>query len=94
MNEMIERVARAICVDEYEDPDELLDTNDPVWTDYISRARAAIEAMREPTDAMKEAGGNGVCGIIQDVGDKSEKHFVRLWHCAIDAALEDKKTGP
>lgn len=44
---MIERVARALAES---DPEY-----DPVW-DYRPQARAAIEAMREPTEDMKSAG--------------------------------------
>lgn len=49
MSEMVDRVARAIskCVSD----------SDRYWPSYVLAARAAIEAMREPTEAMKEAGG-------------------------------------
>lgn len=56
MSEMIERVARAIWNIRREDEDrcdmELEDMGEdhPVW----SEARAAIEAMREPTVEMKQ----------------------------------------
>jgi len=45
-------------------------------------ARAAIEAMREPTEAMMEAAGTGLAG-----GADRWKHH---WRCAIDAALSEK----
>ena len=47
MSEMIERVAQAICGDD--NPANIL-------TVHRMRARAAIEAMRDPTQEMKKAG--------------------------------------
>jgi hypothetical protein len=66
MNEMIERAAKAIFKSRYGEPE-----HDAFWPDrldeivngppfdaegYRSMARAAIEAMREPTEAMIEKG--------------------------------------
>lgn len=45
----------------------------------LLRARAAIEAMREPTEAMAAAGSDEVTNGKQ------------TWHAMIDAALEDKQ---
>jgi hypothetical protein len=50
----VERVARAICRVEEPDFDPNADDRgrEPaLWTNYIEHARAAIAAMREPTDA-------------------------------------------
>lgn len=79
MSEMVERVARAICASENEDPDRVnlfrpptpgCDENTRNWMAYRDQARAAISAMREPTEAMKAAGsdqwtdhGSGGCGV-------------------------------
>jgi len=52
MAEMVERVALALWKDRY--PDE--EWNEIDRRDYEGHARAAIEAMREPTQAMKLAG--------------------------------------
>lgn len=51
---MIKRVARNICLANQMDPDAKshIDGNASHWEDYIKDARAAIEAMREPTEAM------------------------------------------
>lgn len=62
---MIEKVAKAIA---------LRDT-----TDEFAMARAAIEAMREPTEAMIEFGFN-------QTGDGRE-NVKAAWHSMIDAAL-------
>lgn len=53
-NEMIERVARALTLHEGSDPDGPTTIADRPkrWMLVIEDARAAIEAMREPTEAM------------------------------------------
>jgi hypothetical protein len=64
---MVERVARALCRDGgFQDTDSLdhrvrfgsdppvVDTQ-PIWRRFEKEARAAIEAMREPTEKMKRA---------------------------------------
>ena len=48
------------------------------WRGYISEARAAIEAMREPTQAMVDSCGNGECA----------KWAPGAWSIYIDAALQ------
>jgi hypothetical protein len=82
MSEMIERVARAL--DECHDPSS--------WHPYdfwdhdfaLELARAAIEAMREPTDAMKQAGDDfsGNLAITHDASGEG------TWQAMIDAALK------
>lgn len=69
---MIERVARALC-----------DENKPFdmsWESFIPEARAAILAMREPTDLMIEAADGPWC----DDDRPSPEHEYRAM---IDAAL-------
>lgn len=55
MSEMIERVARALCVEDDENPDEIINVGKPRWWLYNCAARAAIEAIREPTEGMLDA---------------------------------------
>lgn len=56
MSEMIEKVARALCVEDGYNPDH--ESDDPcdegvkLWTLYRTDARAAVEAMRVPTKDM------------------------------------------
>ena len=86
MSEMIERVALALF--KAEQPEQL---NDYRWehtrANYILLARAAIAAMREPTEEMKSVDevhwdySCHVCGGLKDG-----------WHKMIDAALEDNST--
>jgi hypothetical protein len=65
--EMERRIARAICAAEGHDPDAdwrdvggmmlgVEVANPARWTQYVREARAAIAAMREPTDARVCAG--------------------------------------
>jgi hypothetical protein len=68
---MIERVARAIYVAELGPTG---DFDDYFWdkhrATYLAQARAAIEAMREPTEAMIAAGGDEQVGSLE--GDWNE----------------------
>ena len=74
MSGMVERVKRAL---------------EPYLHDMITleareaAARAAIEAMREPTEAMVKA------GIDFDRGHCSTERLVGILRAMIDAALED-----
>ena len=70
MSEMIERVARAL----YE-----ADGDDTI--NWPKLARAAIAAMREPTEAMLMESS---CNAVET------ERLVRDWQAMIDAALEEK----
>jgi hypothetical protein len=79
MSEMVERVARAICA-----KNATLD-----WREYRDEAKRAIAAMREPTNAMIEAGVEILEPSEHAVYGSdcygSEAHGV--WRAMIDAAL-------
>lgn len=99
MAEMVERVARAIAKGNgaiwggprgEDDPDF-----DLMRIFYLSMARAAIEAMREPTKAMSEAGVEAEIPGAQ-YGDGTfressvdEKDVPVIWRSMIDAALTE-----
>ena len=68
---MIERVARAICKSQTQD--------ERVWQAFIPESRAAIAAMREPTEEM-----------AFKVGVLTPSEVARVWPQLIDAALEEK----
>jgi hypothetical protein len=89
MSEMVERIARALCIDAHGSslsPDAILtcgparEVGQPAWKFFEDRARVAIAAMREPTEAMRNA--------------FAQHRFARaptareLWQTMIDAALE------
>jgi len=95
---MVEKVARALCVACGNDPDRLepgncvgdwegcdavMPNGDPshfMWRSWVSEAKAAIEAMRDPTDVMIG------CGILAYDG-KCEQSYRAM----IDAALKEVK---
>lgn len=92
MNEMVERVARAICLqaeldDGYADNTVLRGSIEMgMWRNYVNPARAAIAAMRDPDETMLKA-----------VRDWSYKKYgkpigndaaVGCWQAMIDAALK------
>jgi hypothetical protein len=80
---LLNRVARAICRAFYasiypEGPlDDLVERN---WRECIPEARAAIQAMREPTLEMVEAGQIKFC---------TKEQTRRLWAAMIDEALKE-----
>lgn len=103
MSEMVERVAKAI----YESHRFVRPWDHPntvkLWhRSCRASARAAIEAMREPTDEMMKAGWIAQYSSIGASDEEArqmangkillehEKNFLRAgWSAAIDAALQD-----
>jgi hypothetical protein len=73
--DMVERVARAIAAVNHEDD---FDRSDEARRMFIEDARAAIAAMREPTEEMVKAQwSEPTCGA-------------EGWRAMIDAALNEK----
>jgi hypothetical protein len=86
MSEMVERVARAICADRAE---PWLGLSEDDRRSYCETARAAIDAMRQPTREMVAAAERR-----DDPGSSVfEEPFVAIphdeaWEIMIDAALK------
>lgn len=81
-NEMIERVAKTLMLSKY--PNDRWDNRGPkdvARLDHLMMARAAIQAMREPTNEMYN---NYKC-------DKQWKDLnsIEVWKLWIDAALKE-----
>lgn len=78
--DMVEKVARAICVAEGFDPDSNETSERPYWTTWEMHARAAIAAMREPNERMMDVYRRAFI---------SEKRFdgAKVYGAMIDAAL-------
>lgn len=78
---MVERVARAIALAALDDDTRSVVNPEtwPVAESYCDMARAAIEAMREPTEVMTNEWPHAHAHLI-------EGH----WRRAIDAALSEK----
>lgn len=74
MTDMIERVAWAIC------------GTDP-WGTHVDDARAAVEAMREPTEAMTKAGVAFAMRISLSEGYRWPDYIADLYRTMTDAAL-------
>lgn len=98
VSEMVERVARAMCrrhVEEWESSsmrrriwellgDTLDDAVNRKWKDYEGDAKVATAAMREPTDAMAEAGA--------PVAGTTRRGMWQGWQAMIDIALSETET--
>lgn len=88
--EIVERVARAIACARWNVPTEPVEAEElrqfveDHWRHYEPKARAALAAMREPTQAMTDIGWEHIphryCSG-EDVGN--------AWQAMIDAALRD-----
>lgn len=74
---MIERVARALSA-----------TQGMYWTEHLRAARAAIEAMREPTDRMLDA-GVAANTVELPSGGQIIVAVDPAWDAMIDAALAE-----
>ena len=74
--DMVEKVARAMAErnNDYDEEGRLQ------WPAYVDDARAAIAAMREPTDAMVDAGW-------QTSDDVVWMALKEAWPAMVDAAL-------
>lgn len=88
MSDMIERVARAICKQEY-------GSEDAGWENQIPAARAAIEAMRIASGPMLDAASDVVVGFDDFSTDDGTIYLSRTaagqaYRIMIDAALEAK----
>jgi hypothetical protein len=91
MSEMIERVAKAICKSRScegfmccQNPAQMGRKGCPVKAGgYNEAARAAIEAMREPTQAMLDVGTDDA-----GWGDCEESEISYRWNAMVSAALQ------
>lgn len=94
---MKERIARALCIADGKDPDadwrvepsngltlDVIDDTPQNWRLYVEKASIVIEALREPTEKMKNCKhthwdyGCYVCGGLKEG-----------WYAMIDEALNE-----
>lgn len=88
---MVERVARAICAASgFGEAFEHLVGQ--AWTHWLPEARAAIAAMREPTEAMILAAMEGNEERVR-VSPQTAKARSQTYTTMIDAALADYERG-
>ena len=92
---MIEKVARAICKEQFRNEEvhgeyrccQVGGTEGCCAKDLEKDAKAAIEAMREPTEAMiKSVTDQPAC--LECGYDVYNSHPERPWHVMIDVALD------
>lgn len=79
---MLRRVAKAICASYGHDPEGLLIDGGRAWRRNIPEAKAAITAMRKPTQRMIDAGFQGSSARLSDEG------IEEAYRDMIDAALK------
>jgi len=96
MSEMVERVARALVTLHGGRWDAMIfesEDGELCQHAYLELARAAIAAMREPTDAMKAEGCEELGGFVtQDLWDgfaHSSDVAAAIWRAMIDAGLAE-----
>jgi hypothetical protein len=86
---VVERVARVICAKSFEDAsvywgdDTIPEAVDRNWKDYVGDARAALAAIRVPTELMMQAGMN--VGAFPMCHGEVEVRYQAM----IDAALSE-----
>ena len=88
MSEMVERVARAMFEDDQFDYEPRMPTWEEtgVREEYRRKARIAIGAMRDPTEAMIDAGLVAEDVILQS---RSGSAVPSVWETMIDAASDE-----
>lgn len=82
---VVERVARAIAPIRAEANNYSLKRVKVMAIDTML-ARAAIQAMREPTEAMQDAGAAATDIVISD--DSADFYPAKTWRAMIDEALK------
>lgn len=76
---MLERMARAICAVE--------GNNEADWPDFMNAARAALQAIREPDEAMQNVGVDAATGVFDGWVDEGQVNI--LFTAMIDAILNN-----
>ncbi len=94
MTTPLERAARALYKQIGSDFDPFNEGEDAKWPEFIDEARAVIEAIREPSEAMMPAQGV-FAGFTHDADDLEDNRYVDAdearytWHSMIDALLAE-----
>lgn len=89
---MVERVARAMFYATNEHDTTWESEAQEIKTTHLIMARAAIEAMREPTDAMVMAADWAEAPYMENDLDLGSQ-FKAEWRAAIDTALLEQVSG-
>ena len=84
---IIERVARALCDDTLKRWRSPIALKTEPWREFVPAARAAIEAMRAPTDDMARAGFSSDAFRTPMLRLEADFEPKAVWQAMIDAAL-------
>ncbi len=82
---MLERVVRAICMPDHDhtaEPKACCGKCNAI----VDKARAAIKAMREPTQAMVN---DGILNGVENGFGCGYSDYVDLWQAMVDGALKE-----
>lgn len=82
--EMVERVARALCIAEDGEPDRTWSDGKPEWQMWTAAAGAAIETIRDPSSSMITA------ALVSHLAQTKAAAFrpFLVWQAMIDDALK------
>ena len=91
MTTMLDKAAEALCA--------RTEGRDDVWHDlsagdrdgYKDLARAALQAIREPSDEVAEAGTVAPKGHIIETHEQRKAVFCVMWNAALDAIENEEK---
>lgn len=87
---MLEKMARAICKAERFDPDARAYPGAPAaWERYSNRCLAALDAIREPGDALAEVGAEAADDDM-DISPQLPSQVANAWTAMIDAIREGR----
>lgn len=85
MDDMIEKVARAICASMHDEFNQWGELDSEEKDAFMGGARAAIEAMRQPTAFMADSGDEIFRSILAP-----RYYTIPVWRSMIDAALKER----
>lgn len=84
----LERAARALYRTDDFDPHQF--GEDRLWPDLVDYVRLVLHAIREPSEAMLDAGSEIVRSVRQAESDFAVQDDAKsAWRSMIDAALEE-----
>lgn len=92
MNEMVDRVARAMLTADASPDGEVISPLCRTEEDICHLARAAIKILRDPTWPMRDAMGEALWRLLRSwegCRTPTIKEIDDIWRAAIDAALEE-----
>lgn len=85
----IERAARALCKLEG-NPENIRFEGKPMWQSYVPQALAVVEALHEPSQAMREGGAEIIRALCPDHSTQViEDDSANVWRLMIDVMRKE-----